>query len=320
MDQGESRFLMLLRVAHEERESKWKKSDWTMEDHAALIGIVFSKFLYRGTLFPPKRVVAKICDEHRLKPMNAQTMLWNDVAFAFKYLQERQLFNQYPRLPSACKRRFQELKLRNTHSKGLLFEELLEIWNTRVNPNSKFLHPDCFHDYIEAFAKSTDENYLGAAFLNHVSVVSPPERKSGWTHLEHIVLVGLIVDKFIKNGSLFSKRRVGNSFLWQEMMKQNQKIWKKLNQLGFRRYASRSKIALEKRYKNIKRELEKDRETQKSYKRRSIMELYQTFCTINVNNALVTDRSKFTLQERAWITNLPTVKECRDSRLMAQNL
>ena len=283
---GDERFQALLAAARNEKLRQPKISQWTRLEEALLMGVVYSKFLYRGGLFAPSSAVAKI-RQHA----SPEQMFWADIHGVFNLIKKKISPKSYPRATNALRRRYKEIKLRSKRTGGQMISELVDIWNNQINKDNTLIDPDLFHDCVEI------ESILGKRRRESQHKQQTAMRSTSWTVEEEIVLVGLVVQQFVSKGSLVLSRQQTEeklkSFepqrLWKSIKQSNDKVWQKLGKINVVRPVCRTEQALKRRYKTIKGQLESSRRIGTDLNRLTINQLNQSFQLINQSEILTQD-------------------------------
>ena len=288
---GLTRLEMLIAVAEREIPKPLNKPVWTPKSEIALLGIVISLYMRQGVLFSPR---------HDGDPVGE---FWAEVLHIFNYLQSRLGFNPYEGTADALKRKFRKLKRQNSLENHNLFPKWFSMWRLDLNKNYKWLDPDCLRENFRAMT-ATNESYLGAESLAHTVIITAGTRNTCWTHLEEVVLVGLVVTKLIRHGSLYKGNSNRKAKLWEDMKAKNDAIWTKLVPLGFQRRRQRSIRGLEKHYKSIKDDLKDARARNLEVRRPSIKDLYESFEEVNVNGCLTRNGPFLSLEEQKEVTRI----------------
>ena len=300
-----------------------RSNSWSAEEECILFGVILSKFLYRGSLFMPYRVV-KVAVSNPTKyfannegpqKICPKTLSWQNISSVFHYLKWKLLKNHLVRRTSALERRFKTLKLRNAKAAGSLFANMEKEWNERWNINCCVLDPNKLTDDVWRVVEQCKR--CGVNLLSRAAPpCTPVQRKrkitddqksrrqtrcNSWSRLEDVVLVGILIRKFVRKGSLFGEKEPGEKpeqrSCWREVKLLNDGIWGRLESVGITRPRQRVQTALSRRFKVIKASLETVRLKGGPSVRPTICELYEDFQKLNAHDVLFQDTSTICKEE-----------------------
>mmetsp|Transcript_18861 Transcript_18861/g.24643 ORF Transcript_18861/g.24643 Transcript_18861/m.24643 type:complete len:826 (+) Transcript_18861:215-2692(+) len=213
---------------------------WSFEEEVILIGIVVERFLSRGSLVTHRR---------RKGGESADDLeCWKSMHEAFekalaKYCDMSGQPTPYPRTTLAIRRHYKVIKSRKDTS-GLhkYFIRWKQLNKGQVLFNDEEL-------------RNEDIKNEGNALADQQSA---RDRWDSWIHLEEVVLIGCVMERFLKYGSLVSVRKKERGSVevhdsWTDIEKHYSFAWDVLTQQAKKtRPCQRSKNSLSRHYKVMK--------------------------------------------------------------------
>lgn len=271
-------------------------NSWTPQEEAFLIGVVVAKYLSQGSLFGNEQSTKKrkravtVGGGSELKTKTKSSAIedcWISIKDAFdtvwkNYTAKTGFARPCERTSHALARHYKVMKTKLKTGKQQSFHELYQAWRREFNCNHSLLHPDYFAIQDHMNSKKVSKGHQYGDHTDHPmseelhSAQSTPgsnhgefdptsgalvhsdqfQRVNSWNEHEEIILVGVVVDRFIKRGSLVSPRRAGpgaqavENDCWSIIKRTYDLAWERFTHVsGIERPMERTVNALSRHYK-----------------------------------------------------------------------
>mmetsp|Transcript_10924 Transcript_10924/g.12511 ORF Transcript_10924/g.12511 Transcript_10924/m.12511 type:complete len:344 (-) Transcript_10924:85-1116(-) len=221
---------------------------WTSEEEVILVGIVVERFLSRGSLVSHrKRKDGESKDENDLE-------CWNSIHECFekalsKHCEMQNQQRPQPRSTLAMRRHYKVIKSKRNQGE---LRKFYTKWKSSFNKDKVLFDND------EVRIQEIKDEDASSWKVSELDNGSSRDRWDSWIHLEEVMLIGCVVERFLKFGSLVSVRKKGENGVevddcWQDIKSCYDNAWEIYQQKsGESRPCERSSNALSRHYKVMK--------------------------------------------------------------------
>lgn len=242
-------------------DGKKRVNSWTEREEVFLIGAVVSKYMSKGSLFANdavrgkrKRISLEVASNGTKSRSNAIDGCWISIKEAFDaiwktYCDRTGYQRSCYRTAQALSRHYKVMKTKLKRGGQLSFHNLFNIWNKTYNVNNALLHPDYF---------AIQDRY-SPTFVRNQNKAPEPQTTNSWSLDEEVLLVGIVVDRFIKRGSLVSARSKGSrdNDCWTTIKRTYDLAWSRFEESsGTKQPTQRTLNALCRHYKVMRSKFE----------------------------------------------------------------